>query len=192
MHTGWRASFPISLWEGGSLPPGSWLLQQLPVLLHIRQFATQAHSHEPCYSREFVEPSKAPSKCPGKRLCWLGLTHWFLTQKQKGMMTSPMTTDISAMGNQLPFLPTSDWGNETSVHLPSPCHTFCKAAVKRHQHPTAQDCATSSSPLQLLDFSKNNLLSFRSVIFPGQQLTWDTAWSWMREVASSQLKETPN
>lgn len=61
MQAGGHHSQSTSGREGGSLPPGSWLPQQLPVLLHIRQFATQAHSHEPWYSRESVEPSKAPS-----------------------------------------------------------------------------------------------------------------------------------
>lgn len=48
---------------------------------HIRLFVTQACSLQADHSRESLQLSEVPSRSPGKRLCWVGLTRWFLAQR---------------------------------------------------------------------------------------------------------------
>lgn len=101
MHAGWRACSQspsgregVYLQQGGFPSRGEYCL-----CCHIQGCLCHRLIH-----LQSLQLSKAPSKSPAKRLCGTGLTHWFLAQKEKGMMSSPMTTGISAMRNQSPFL----------------------------------------------------------------------------------------
>lgn len=84
------SSFPISLWEQGREGRKEFAPREVVSLVeantacaaHIRLFLTQACSLQANHSRESLQLSEVPSKSPGKRLCWVGLTPWFLAQNQ--------------------------------------------------------------------------------------------------------------
>lgn len=76
MHTGWRASFPISLWGRGREGRRHFTSREVVSLAeantacaaHVRLFVTQACSLQADHSRESLQLSKIPSKRTGKRL----------------------------------------------------------------------------------------------------------------------------
>lgn len=194
MHTGWRASFPISLWEWGRDGRREFTSREVVSLAeantgcaaHTRLFMTQACSLQANHSRESLQLRKVPSTSPGKRLCWVGLTHWFLAQNQKAM--DELNNDYWYLCDGNLICISSDFRLEkwNQCSLTSPLPHCLQSSCYRHGQPTAQ----GSSPFPLLGFSKNISLIFPNVIFPGQQLVqlpWDTAWSWTREVPSCQL-----
>lgn len=118
--------------EGGSLPLGRWFPWQRPIqaVLHIQGCLWHRLVHfRPTTPGNLCNYVKSLPRALERDFAELvsRTGSWHKTRKQ--WMSSTMTTDISAMGIWFAFLQTSDWRNETSAHLPPPCHTAYRAAA---------------------------------------------------------------
>lgn len=160
-HTGWRASFPISLWEGGKEGfylqgggfPGRGIIYTA-CAAHIRLFVTQACSPQADHSAIKWNPFQE---------------QWKETLRSWSHTLVPGTKPESNGWPQKWLLVSLWWGTDfhffrlekwNQYSLTSPLPYCLQSSCYRHGQPAAQGSAAGSSPFPLLGFCKNISINF--------------------------------